>query len=72
MHLLYVSGTHFTTVKNNVAFNVRGHTFFIEDGGERYNTFENNLAAMTLCSEVRLPLFRLVCVLNYNYFCRVH
>jgi hypothetical protein len=48
---LCLSGTHLTTVKNNVAFHVRGHTFFVEDGGEMYNTFENNLAALTFCSE---------------------
>ena len=44
-------GTHFTNVRNNVAFHVRGHTYFVEDGGEMYNNFENNLAAFTLCSE---------------------
>lgn len=46
-----VAGTHFTEVRNNVAFHIRGHTYFVEDGGEMYNNFENNLAAFTLCSE---------------------
>jgi len=46
-----IHGTHFTEVRNNVAFHIRGHTFFVEDGGEMYNNFENNLAAFTLCSE---------------------
>ena len=46
-------------MKNNVAFDVRGHTFFVEDGGEMYNVFENNLAALTRCSEV--SAFAVVC-----------
>lgn len=51
-----IHGTHLSLVKNNVAFDVRGHTFFVEDGGEMYNVFENNLAALTRCSEVRRGL----------------
>ncbi len=46
-----VHATHYALVKNNVAYNVRGHTFFVEDGNEHGNVFEGNLAAMTLCSE---------------------
>ena len=50
--IVIVLGTYLTDVRNNVAYHVRGHTYFIEDGGEQFNTFENNLAAVTLCSEV--------------------
>jgi len=30
-------------VENNVAFDVYGHCYFLEDGGERANTFDHNL-----------------------------
>jgi hypothetical protein len=46
-----VHATHFSRVANNVAYNVRGHTYFVEDGNEMFNVFENNLAAVTHCSE---------------------
>ena len=46
-----VHATHYALVKNNVAFDVRGHTFFVEDGNERGNVFEGNLAVLTRCSE---------------------
>eukprot|EP00004_Rigifila_ramosa_P012202 TRINITY_DN262_c0_g1_i1.p1 TRINITY_DN262_c0_g1~~TRINITY_DN262_c0_g1_i1.p1 ORF type:complete len:1255 (+),score=271.83 TRINITY_DN262_c0_g1_i1:3-3767(+) len=32
-------------VQNNVAANTTGHCYFLEDGGEMYNTFIGNLAA---------------------------
>ena len=44
--------THYALVQNNVAFHIRGHTFFVEDGIEKYNVFEANLAINTKCSEV--------------------
>jgi hypothetical protein len=64
-----IHGTHYARVAHNVAFDVRGHTFFVEDGGERYNVFEGNLAALTRCSEVR------ACAVQYRSvgsigFCR--
>ena len=46
-----IHATHYASIKNNVAYHVRGHTFFVEDGLERGNVIEANLAAMTLCSE---------------------
>ena len=39
-----VHGVEYVTVWNNVAKDVRGHNFFVEDGGERENVFDNNLA----------------------------
>jgi hypothetical protein len=30
-------------VKDNVAYNTNGHCYFLEDGGEEYNTFDHNL-----------------------------
>ena len=46
-----VHATHYALVKNNVAYNVRGHTYFVEDGNEHGNVFEATLAAVTHCSE---------------------
>jgi hypothetical protein len=48
-----VHATHFARVAHNVAYNIRGHTFFVEDGIETNNVFEGNLAINTQCSEVR-------------------
>jgi len=32
-------------VQDNVCYDVLGHAFFVEDGGEKHNTFDGNLAA---------------------------
>ena len=45
--------THYARVAHNVAYHIRGHTFFVEDGIETNNVFEANLAINTQCSEVR-------------------
>ena len=37
-------GVEYATVFNEVAYNVKGHNFFVEDGAERQNTFDGNLA----------------------------
>jgi hypothetical protein len=42
-----IHGTHRVRVLHNVAFNVMGHTFFVEDGGETENVFEGNLGIWT-------------------------
>ena len=42
-----VHGTELVTVFNEVAYDVKGHTFFIEDGGERENTWNQNLGVLT-------------------------
>jgi len=34
-------------IQNNVAFNNTGHCYFLEDGGERMNTFDHNLGVLT-------------------------
>ena len=49
-----VHATYFVEVAHNVAYDVRGHTFFVEDGNEKYNTFDGNLAVSTRCSAVRV------------------
>jgi len=43
--------SHYTRVANNVAFDVKGHTYFVEDGAEFYNVIEENLGALTRVSE---------------------
>ena len=42
-----VHGTHGVTVSNNVAYDTMGHCYFLEDGGEKNNTFDNNLGLVT-------------------------
>lgn len=42
-----VHGTHGVTVENNVAYNTYGHCYFLEDGGEKNNTFHHNLGLVT-------------------------
>lgn len=42
-----VHGTHHALVQNNVAYHVMGHTYFVEDGDETYNTFDNNIGIFT-------------------------
>eukprot|EP01117_Protostelium_nocturnum_P017612 TRINITY_DN719_c0_g1_i4.p1 TRINITY_DN719_c0_g1~~TRINITY_DN719_c0_g1_i4.p1 ORF type:complete len:1277 (-),score=435.67 TRINITY_DN719_c0_g1_i4:179-4009(-) len=42
---LVVHESHGVTIKNNVAYNTTGHCYFLEDGGEHMNVFENNLGA---------------------------
>ena len=41
-------GVEYATVFNEVAYLVKGHNFFIEDGSERQNVFEANLAINVL------------------------
>lgn len=41
---IVVHQTNYVTFKNNVAYDVLGHTIFIEDGVEEHNYFEGNLA----------------------------
>ena len=41
-------------VRDNVAFNVKGHTYFVEDGNEFYNTFSGNLGILTRFSSALL------------------
>jgi hypothetical protein len=33
-------GSKNMVIRDNVAFNVLGHTYFVEDGAEEYNVFE--------------------------------
>lgn len=42
-----VHGTHHALVQNNVAYHVMGHTYFVEDGDETYNTFDGNIGIFT-------------------------
>lgn len=43
-----VHATDYSTVKHNFAYRVAGHNFFVEDGVERWNVIEENLAAVVL------------------------
>lgn len=45
-----VHGVQYLTISNNVAYNIMGHTYFIEDGIETQNTFINNLGVNTRAS----------------------
>ena len=42
-----IHGVHYLRVQDNVAFETRGHTFFVEDGLESKNRITGNLAALT-------------------------
>lgn len=42
-----VHGTNHLTVANNVAYEVLGHTYFVEDGAEEFNVFDANLGIST-------------------------
>ncbi len=42
-----VHGTDYALVEGVVAYDHIGHGMFLEDGGERYNTFKDNLVFMT-------------------------
>jgi hypothetical protein len=44
-----VHGTNFLRVENNVAYNIVGHCFFLEDGIEHGNEFVRNLAIQVKC-----------------------
>jgi hypothetical protein len=43
---LSIHGTNFSRVSNNVAFNITGHCYFIEDGIEEQNTIEYNFGSL--------------------------
>ncbi len=40
-----IHGTSKTRISRNVAYNIKGHCFFLEDGVEEMNTIEYNLAS---------------------------
>ena len=42
---IVVHATHDAQVLDNVAYNVAGHCYYLEDGVEERNVFEHNLAA---------------------------
>jgi len=41
-----IHGTSFSRIANNVAHDAIGHCYYLEDGVEEQNTFENNLASL--------------------------
>jgi len=43
-------GTHYLRLENNVAFEVKGHTVFIEDAVETNNYIKGNLIMKTMRS----------------------
>jgi hypothetical protein len=44
-------GTHYLVVRDNVAFDIAGHAFFLEDGTETRNVIDRNLACLVHQSE---------------------
>ena len=42
-----IHGVHYLRVQDNVAFETRGHTYFVEDGLETKNVITGNLGANT-------------------------
>jgi len=42
-----VHGSHYARVQNNVAAFIKGHTYFVEDGNEKFNVLEGNLGVHT-------------------------
>lgn len=42
-----IHGVHYLRITENVAYNTKGHTFFIEDAAETKNYLEKNLAILT-------------------------
>ena len=42
-----IHGVHYLRIKNNVAFETMGNTFFVEDGIETKNVITHNLGANT-------------------------
>lgn len=49
-----IHGTQHALVKNNVAYKVMGHNYFVEDGDEEYVRIEGNLAVETMTSPYSL------------------
>lgn len=49
-----IHGSHNVTIEENVAFDTYGHCYMLEDGGERGNTFLNNLGARTRAQQVSI------------------
>ena len=49
-----IHGISNNTYVNNVAYDIQGHAFFIEDGSEKYNVIENNLVALVHTSTSNL------------------
>ncbi|CUG86307.1 transmembrane protein, putative [Bodo saltans] len=49
-----IHGTSNNTYVDNVAFNIAGHAFFIEDGSERYNVINHNLVIQVLATTSNL------------------
>lgn len=49
-----VHGTHRVTLKDNVAYDIMGHTYFFEDGVEWGSVWENNLGILTRVTNAML------------------
>lgn len=43
---IVIHTSHGVMVQNNVAYNAQGHCYFLEDGPESFNTFDNNLGIL--------------------------
>jgi hypothetical protein len=49
-----IHGVANNTYVNNVAYDIMGHAFFIEDGSERFNTIHNNMVSVVKSSTSNL------------------
>ena len=45
-----IHGVNYLKVQDNVAYDIMGHTYFIEDGAETKNVIEHNLGVLTRIS----------------------
>ncbi|CEM30506.1 unnamed protein product [Vitrella brassicaformis CCMP3155] len=49
-----IHGVWYAKITDNVAYDVAGHTIFVEDGAEKWNRIEGNLVALTRKNPVML------------------
>lgn len=49
-----IHASNYVRVQDNFAFNIRGHSIFVEDGVEQFNVIEGNLIANTMKSYASL------------------
>ena len=45
-----IHGCHYGHIESNIAYNILGHTYFLEDGIETKNKFLYNLAVGTIAT----------------------
>ncbi len=60
-----IHGTHNVITRDTVSYDVMGHAFFLEDGIETGNIYENNVVCNRVCVRVRACVCVCVCVCVY-------